>query len=310
MTGFREFAAAGGALAALAMAAALAGVVAAGRAGAQGTGVPLPPPPPGTALKKPTAPAPQQAPAPQAPAQQVPGREPPAPAAAPPKPPAPAVKVPTITAPAAQAPGQERCVTCHGPLLRRRVVHQAVQPDNCNLCHKPSAKAGKCQSKAATGWVLTKDQPDLCYSCHKRKDTLKEVHTAIRVGECLECHAAHASDLPALAKRPREQMCFSCHEYEGLVAAAVKHAPVGEGKCLDCHDPHGTGKIAMVKSTLDGNLGGVSNPVAVTAFTSTETNLRNLDPTTTANDGVCDACHRASGEGTNTPPKSRWRCST
>jgi predicted CxxxxCH...CXXCH cytochrome family protein len=68
-------------------------------------------------------------------------------------------------------------------------------------------------------------------------------------------------------------------------------------QCADCHNPHGTAKLAMVKPTLDGRLGGTSSPVAVgPAFDSSASDLRGLDPTTAANDGVCDACHRSSGE--------------
>ncbi|MEW6486885.1 MAG: CxxxxCH/CxxCH domain-containing protein, partial [Thermodesulfobacteriota bacterium] len=68
-------------------------------------------------------------------------------------------------------------------------------------------------------------------------------------------------------------------------------------QCADCHNPHGTPKLAMVKPSLDGQLGGTSNPVAVgAAFDSSATDLRGLDPTTAANDGACDACHRSSGE--------------
>jgi predicted CXXCH cytochrome family protein len=125
-------------------------------------------------------------------------------------------------------------------MLRTRVVHPAVQADGCDTCHRPGAKPGKCKSRTASGWALTKDQPDLCYDCHERKDAAKEVHGAVRTGDCLACHAVHGGDLPALLKLPREQLCFSCHDVATLATSPVKHAPVAEGRCLDCHDPHGS----------------------------------------------------------------------
>ncbi|HEY5998524.1 MAG TPA: CxxxxCH/CxxCH domain-containing protein, partial [bacterium] len=67
-------------------------------------------------------------------------------------------------------------------------------------------------------------------------------------------------------------------------------------QCDACHDPHGTPKVAMVLPTLDGHLGGTSNPVAVSGFASGAGDLTGLDPTTGTNDGVCDACHRGSGD--------------
>ncbi len=126
-------------------------------------------------------------------------------------------------------------------MLRKKVVHPVVDATSCKDCHKAAPKAGKCRSTESSGWALTKQQPDLCYDCHERKDKFKEVHTAVRQGECLECHDAHSSDLPALTRKPRNQLCLSCHEVEPLVGnRAVRHAPVSEGLCLDCHDPHGS----------------------------------------------------------------------
>ncbi len=190
--------------------------------------VPLPPPPPGTSLKKPPAPGPD------------------------------AAKVPPLRAgpavpeqlPPPGPPPEERCVHCHGAMLRKRVVHKAVDAESCKKCHLAAAKPGKCRSRESSGWALSKPQPDLCYSCHKRVDTAKEVHTAVRVGECLECHAPHSSDLPALLTKPEDQLCFTCHEVEPLVGKkAVKHAPVAEGRCLTCHDPHGSDLPKAVRAS-------------------------------------------------------------
>lgn len=216
------------------------------------------------------------------------------------------------------APAQERCTTCHGSLLRRPVVHRAVQADNCTLCHKPAAKAGKCQSRSASAWVLTKDQPDLCYSCHKRKDTAKEVHTAVRAGECLECHAAHASELPALAKKPREQMCLSCHDLDPLVAKPVKHAPAAEGRCLDCHDPHGSdlpkalraaGRSLCLRCHEQGAPAGKGTPGP-----GFRLDLKKAVVHFPAAEGECSDCHEPGHGGRNlrllkeTPPKLCYGC--
>jgi predicted CXXCH cytochrome family protein len=167
-------------------------------------GVPLPPPPPGTS-RVPLPPPPQSA--------------------------APVAK------PAQEA---ERCTGCHAQLLRGRVVHGVFQKHDCASCHRPvTAEAGKCRSRAASKWTLIKTEPELCYGCHARKDQQKVVHTAVRQGSCLSCHAAHSSDNAGLVNEPREKICLECHEVEPLLTKAVKHAPVAEGRCLDCHDAHG-----------------------------------------------------------------------
>ncbi len=140
--------------------------------------------------------------------------------------------------------GNKLCLRCHDSgaksglasarvYLSRKNVHKALTKRECQDCHE--AGHGGARSK-----LLTKPQPDLCYGCHERKDQKKHVHTAVRQGECLECHDAHSSELPGLAKQPRERLCFACHEVDDLATKPVRHAPVLEGKCLDCHDPHGS----------------------------------------------------------------------
>ncbi len=62
-------------------------------------------------------------------------------------------------------------------------------------------------------------------------------------------------------------------------------------QCEACHEVHGTSKLAMVLETIDGKVAGVSNPVAISGFEATDSNLLDLDPTNLTNDGVCDACH-------------------
>ncbi|MEW6217923.1 MAG: hypothetical protein AB1634_00125 [Thermodesulfobacteriota bacterium] len=67
-------------------------------------------------------------------------------------------------------------------------------------------------------------------------------------------------------------------------------------QCEDCHEVHGTSKLAMVLPTIDGKVGGASNPVAITGLEASDTDLRDLDPSNAANNGVCDACHAAGGD--------------
>ncbi len=62
-------------------------------------------------------------------------------------------------------------------------------------------------------------------------------------------------------------------------------------QCADCHDPHGTGNLSMIRTLIDGKVGGESNPQAVT--------LTPQDPRWarggTDGGGVCEACHQAGG---------------
>ncbi len=198
----------------------------AARAQTKKTEVPLPPPPAGTKMLD----APQAS------------------AAAPA--PKPAVPPSTALAAGSARMPSERCSSCHSALTQRRVLHTALEKNDCTVCHKPvTAEAGKCQSKTASKWVLVKTEPEICYGCHARKDQSRSVHTAVRQGSCLSCHDAHSSNFPGLVNDPREKLCLNCHEVEPLLTKRFHHAPVAEGQCLECHNPHGSDLPAQVRGT-------------------------------------------------------------
>ncbi|HET9594799.1 MAG TPA: cytochrome c3 family protein, partial [Anaeromyxobacteraceae bacterium] len=205
-----------------------------------------------------------------------------------------------------RASGKKLCLSCHDKRsgarevtkrieLTKKFVHAALEKSECQDCHD----AGHGGAREA---LLKKEQPELCYGCHKRKDTTKVVHTAVRQGECLECHDAHSSNLPALAKRPREQLCLSCHETEPLLTRSVKHAPVAEGRCLECHEPHGSDKPNLVLGTsravclkchdskADAS-GGVSEAMRV--------DLSRKVVHKAVKEGECTECHDAGHSGDN-----------
>lgn len=148
-----------------------------------------------------------------------------------------------------RAAGKALCLRCHSVRsppgaekridLSKRVVHRALEKSECQDCHD----AGHGSKNPS---LLKKQQPDLCYGCHKRMDSGRAVHTAVRQGECLVCHDPHSSDYKGVLRKRREQVCFACHEIEPLLTQDVKHAPVAEGKCLDCHDAHSADLPRMV----------------------------------------------------------------
>src|SRR5574341_11101 len=181
--------------------------------------VPLPPPPPG--LKQ----VPVAESAPQSP-----------PAAAP-------------AARSSTAPG-ERCMSCHAAVAQKPVLHPSLEKNDCTVCHTPAiGQSGKCRSQSASKWTLKKQEPELCYDCHARKDQSKNVHTAVRQGSCLSCHTPHSSNFKGLLNEPPQTVCMTCHEVEPLLTKAVRHAPVAEGRCLDCHSPHGSDAPFAIRSS-------------------------------------------------------------
>ncbi len=63
-------------------------------------------------------------------------------------------------------------------------VHAPYAARQCSACHDPS-----------NSYSLVKEVPDLCLSCHPRKD-LSKIHATVT--DCLSCHSPHESETRAL----------------------------------------------------------------------------------------------------------------
>jgi predicted CXXCH cytochrome family protein len=211
--------------------------------------------------------------------------------------------------------GRKLCLACHDarnapPEVRpekridfaAKVLH-ATSKQECQNCHEVG-------HGGASAKLLKRTQPTLCYECHQRKDQTPVVHTAIRMGECLECHAAHSSSVKGLLRRPREQVCLSCHEVEPLLSSPVMHAPVAEGRCLDCHNAHGGDRPAFTRG--GGNAGCLAchdqgapkGKGQASASKRVDLSRKNVHkPLKTAE---CSTCHDA-GHGSQNPKLLRAR---
>jgi predicted CXXCH cytochrome family protein len=235
--------------------------------------VPLPPPPPGT----------RQVPA------AVPASKSPA--------------APANPKSSASGPG-ERCMSCHSTVAQKPVIHPSLEKNDCTACHSAvTGQTGKCRSQSASKWTLKKQEPELCYDCHARKDQSKNVHTAVRQGSCLSCHSPHSSNFKGLLNEPPQTVCMTCHEVEPLITKAVRHAPVAEGRCLDCHNPHGSDAPFAIRTSGNAFCLKCHDSKAPTDHGSPGAAFR-LDmskPVVHAalNRGDCGQCHETGHSGDN-----------
>jgi DmsE family decaheme c-type cytochrome len=176
------------------------------------------------------------------------------------------------------------CVSCHGPSTahadkpRRAKVDRSFKGDQalgasaasgvCLSCHEKDAKrshwatsahpasdvsCGGChQIHVNNDKVLAKKtEAEVCYACHKqqRAEVNRPSRHPLAEGKmaCSDCHNAHGSIGPKLAKRDStNDTCFTCHaEKRGPFVHA--HEPVTED-CAICHNPHGSTVPAMLKA--------------------------------------------------------------
>jgi len=114
-------------------------------------------------------------------------------------------------------------------------IHGPVAAKECEQCHSGS------RSKQ-----LVEPKPDLCWSCHDRKDFPGEfVHGPFAAGFCEACHNPHRSRNPHLLVRPQAELCQGCHDQPDYSELGEHRIAKGDD-CQGCHDPHAAGQKYML----------------------------------------------------------------
>lgn len=138
------------------------------------------------------------------------------------------------------------CQTCHDREPKRALwagsQHQTADVA-CDTCHKVHANRDKAMGKAT--------QAEVCYACHKEQRTQINRPSRHPIPEgkmsCSDCHNAHGSAGPKLAKRDNfNDTCYTCHA-EKRGPFVHQHAPVAED-CANCHSSHGSTVPGMLKA--------------------------------------------------------------
>ena len=189
------------------------------------------------------------------------------------------------------------CGVCHtphasrNPGMMRAAVHGPVGSGECEICHVAPSEVGA--NDDFPGLLLPPTQ--LCVDCHqdevaefKSRETL---HEPMVTGDCMKCHAAHASENPMMVIAPHDtRLCGQCHEEtteqigQFSVFRGSMHEPVAEGKCMDCHDPHGGAK---------GLLTLPEQELCVTCHDPVAQDLKKAVPHEAME--TCSSCHSAHG---------------
>ncbi|MCL4557505.1 MAG: cytochrome c3 family protein [Deltaproteobacteria bacterium] len=149
----------------------------------------------------------------------------------------------------------EGCTTskCHTGILSGSFKHPALDSMGCKDCHVPA--------KGNHKFTLSARVPALCYTCHDKKNTKKDVHPPVAQGRCVMCHNPHSENNnyllrtkgmimgPVFIQRQDNRdiylvqpinnmagLCLSCHK--DMIKKTYVHAAVKLGKCLTCHHAH------------------------------------------------------------------------
>lgn len=148
--------------------------------------------------------------------------------------------------PLATADRNGACLNCHQKDAKRALwggsQHEAADLA-CSSCHKVHTNHDKVMVRVT--------EKDVCLTCHKEQRTqlARPSHHPLPEGKmgCSDCHNAHGSAGPKLAKRDSiNDTCYTCHA-EKRGPFVHSHEPVAED-CSICHNPHGSTVAAMLKT--------------------------------------------------------------
>lgn len=152
----------------------------------------------------------------------------------------------------------DRCLSCHQAGHEQMNFSMSVHLKNnvsCIDCHSPH------HAEPNNEFLLAKDQPQLCYGCHReiQPQFRMPFHHKVNEGmvQCSDCHNPHGSFADA-ALEPGGQgkqlrsghggdaVCFNCHvDKQGPFV--FEHEPIKTEGCLGCHTPHGSPNPHMIK---------------------------------------------------------------
>ena len=136
------------------------------------------------------------------------------------------------------------------------------------------------------GLAFTTDSSEVCLDCHK-------------AGQSTNGNLGHDASSEASVHSGAIMSSYNTSDAASYPAYgdSANYALSPGYQCADCHNAHGTAKLAMLKSSINGKVGGINNNVSVASLdNATASDFSGLDPTAAPADGFCDTCHAASAD--------------
>jgi len=139
----------------------------------------------------------------------------------------------------------QTCLECHNESHPEFETGRHMKNGvGCTSCH--SVHASKTKS-----YLLTADQPNLCFTCHTdvKADFAKPFRHRVneKLIACSDCHNPHGTTEHAQLKMTNslEQTCNRCHA-EKSGPFVFEHTPTKADGCLSCHTPHGSSNARLL----------------------------------------------------------------
>ena len=152
------------------------------------------------------------------------------------------------TAPAKQV--NERCLECHASGKDHANFSRSAHSESnlsCLSCHSS-------HNPGAEKFLLVKEQPELCYTCHLNKKAQFNMPFHHRAEEglvkCADCHNPHGGFIGKQLRSAaaRDSVCFTCHADKQGPFVFEHQGAKAEG-CETCHMPHGSPNPQLLKTS-------------------------------------------------------------
>ena len=144
----------------------------------------------------------------------------------------------------------ERCLECHASGKDHANFSRSAHSENnlsCLSCHSS-------HNPGAEKFLLRKEQPQLCYTCHLNKKAQFNMPFHHRVEEglvkCADCHNPHGGFIGKQLRSAaaRDSVCFTCHADKQGPFVFEHQGAKAEG-CESCHMPHGSPNPRLLKTS-------------------------------------------------------------
>jgi DmsE family decaheme c-type cytochrome len=157
----------------------------------------------------------------------------------------------------------ETCLECHSKDFNRANIRRSEHTQHdiaCTACHSN-------HHPASDRNLLSKTQPELCYTCHNDVRALFDMPSKHRVNEgfmkCTDCHNPHGGFTPSFGMGQTSKMlnmasgsdqpCVKCH-VDKKGPFLFEHEVAQTDGCITCHKPHGSPTGALLARNTVGQL--------------------------------------------------------
>ncbi|HZZ84751.1 MAG TPA: cytochrome c3 family protein [Anaeromyxobacteraceae bacterium] len=147
--------------------------------------------------------------------------------------------------------GSALCLGCHAAPKKPDEKAPAGTPatPTSPAATQPASSVAATEQPPAPGAVPPATPP----GGHKYVDlSAKNVHPALQMGECQDCHSPHGSPWAKQLVKPLPALCYGCHERKDTDAHV--HGAVTLGRCDVCHDPHSSANDKLLRDARPADL--------------------------------------------------------